>query len=222
MMKPMARPLSIANSGPHSAQDEPLHDLFSDLGYGGHNEAAARKALEEAGLTRPGRQAIAASKRERATATLRERFVLACQRVPCQKAGQADGRALLVPSRNGDCEFCGGSDNRQATERLCSALLAKGQRRLVVIGGSPAARETLRTLIGTRLQLRLVDGVARRTRVEAKADMLWADLIVIWGGTQLDHKVSTLYTDFNDGKVVAVHRRGIAALVDELLGSGRR
>ncbi len=221
---------SPLGSGPHSTQEEPLRELLAGLGYGGNNEGVARKALEEARLTRPGRQAIASSKREQVVECLLSRFVLVCQRASCQKelveAGPGPGpgddqRTRLVPERHGDCSFCGGSDNKKAVERLCATLLSRGKRRLVVVGGSPAARQALEGLVGNRLQLRLVDGVARRTRVESRADLLWADLVVVWGGTQLDHKVSTLYTDFNEGKVVAVHRRGIAALVDELLDNAR-
>lgn len=198
--------------------DLSVHDLLEEIGFGGPNESKARAALEEAGLTRAGKQRIASRKREDVENTLRGRFALSCQRPGCQKEAQADpGREVLVAQRPADCEVCGGSDNRLAIDRLCQALSSKSVKRLVIVGGSPSARETLSSLVGARLQLRLVDGVARRTRADAQADLKWADLVVVWGGTMLDHKVSLLYTDGDEGHVIAVHRRGIAALVTESL-----
>ena len=137
--------------------------------------------------------------------------------------GQANapGREVLQAARPGDCELCGGSENRIAVDRLCAAM---GQRRLgklVIVGGSPSAREALEKLVGARLQLRLVDGSSRRTRAEAKVDLQWADLVIVWGSTQLDHKVSVLYTDTpaaqGGDKVTTVRHRGIASLVSECL-----
>lgn len=194
-----------------------LSVLLEQLGYGGANEAAALKALHEAGLTRAGKQRIAARKRDDVARALRERFVLSCSRPGCQEHARATGRASLPASKQADCEHCGGSDNRQAVARLCAALRERGLQRLVVVGGSPAARENLSALVDAQVQLRLVDGVARRTKTEAQADLRWADRVVIWGSTQLDHKVSSLYTDTGDERVLVVHRRGIAALAEELL-----
>lgn len=45
-----------------------------------------------------------------------------------------------------------------------------------------------------------------------EADLAWADVIMVWGGTQLDHKVSKLYTDARRPNVVTCSRCGIAAL----------
>ncbi|MFN7134692.1 MAG: hypothetical protein ACK4N5_21615, partial [Myxococcales bacterium] len=53
----------------------------------------------------------------------------------------------------------------------------------------------------------------------ARADLEWADLVLVWGASELDHKVSRHYTDVPPAakrKVVQLARRGIAAL----LGAG--
>lgn len=208
---------SPSSPSPAPATDVALSVLLDQLGYGGGNEAAARQVLQAAGLTRAGKQRIAARKRDDVARVLRDHFVLSCARPGCQEYARATGRAPLPAGKQADCEHCGGSDNRQAVARLCAALRARGLQRLVVVGGSPAARENLSALIDPQVQLRLVDGVARRTKTEAQADLRWADRIVIWGSTQLDHKVSSLYTDAGDERVLVVHRRGIAALAEELL-----
>lgn len=55
-----------------------------------------------------------------------------------------------------------------------------------------------------------------QTGRDAKADLAWADIVVVWDGTELDHKVSRLYTDARDRRVVTCQRRGIAALAATL------
>ena len=58
-------------------------------------------------------------------------------------------------------------------------------------------------------------GTDRRTSDRAKADVDWAQLVLIWGGSELDHKVSMLYTSRSEakGKTVLIAKRGIAALL---------
>ena len=41
--------------------------------------------------------------------------------------------------------------------------------------------------------VRMIDGTKTRNLKSATADTGWANCVVLWGGTQLDHKVSTLY-----------------------------
>ena len=197
------------------AQDVPLVELLAELGFTGRNEATARGELEKLGLTRPGKQRIAVHKRPEVERVLGERLVLLCGRAGCRDAALGERRIVLHTERPADCAQCGGSGNKQAVDRLCMALQLHAIHRLVVVGGSPSVREELRRLFAARCDLRLIDGTERRTRDEARTDLRWADLCVIWGGTELDHKVSTLYSD-REGRIVPVHRRGIAALADSV------
>ena len=51
---------------------------------------------------------------------------------------------------------------------------------------------------------------------EPKGDLEWADLVLIWGSSELGHKVSLLYTAGPQAlrhKVLTVARRGVAALL---------
>ena len=88
---------------------------------------------------------------------------------------------------------------------------------MVIVGGSPSVREELRDGLGTRLDLRLIDGTERRTLTQARLDLDWADLVLLWGGSELDHRVSRLYTGAPQAlrrKLVHTSKRGIAALLE--------
>jgi hypothetical protein len=84
---------------------------------------------------------------------------------------------------------------------------------LLVVGGSPTTRRELSEAIGQRVFLRLVDGTERRTKKKAEQDCAWADLVVIWGSTELNHGVSNLYPP---PRLVA-HCRGVGSLADEVI-----
>lgn len=63
---------------------------------------------------------------------------------------------------------------------------------------------------------------ARRTAREAGGDLLWVELVVVWGSTELAHKVSNLYTGSGDRRVVTCGRRGVAALGETLVFAAKR
>jgi predicted metal-dependent phosphoesterase TrpH len=211
------------------AREEALEigELLVELGYG-HRKAskAARAALCDAGLTHPGKSAISSAKREMVAEALRARFVLLCGQKECRseykdrsRGGEAlAGRKVLPSLEARHCEVCGGSNNARSAQRMLRLLEAQGIRRIIVVGGSPASREELLALMKGKVSLRLVSGTDRRTREEAQRDLEWAELVVVWGATQLDHKVSNLYARHGPGgaPVILVRRRGIAALSDEI------
>ena len=196
--------------------------VLDDLGFVGENARLARTALEDAGLTNPRKQRIAAAKLDALKAVLRERFLLICTRASCREAGAATARIVLDAARPGACEICAGSPNATEVDRAVSVLAERGLRRVVVVGGSPSTRAELEELIADRLQLRLVPGTERRTAREAKADLAWADLVVIWGSTELDHKISRLYTATPSERVVTCPRRGVAAMAETLMRAAAR
>lgn len=177
----------------------------------------ARTALEEAGLTSPRKVRISELKLPRAEQVLAERFYPVCAAPACMQVAQASGREPLGVEPRSHCEHCGGSNNRRAEVAFLEACERSGVRRVVVVGGSPSVREELSGQLGKRLELRMVDGTERRTAAKAKSDLEWADLVLVWGGTELHHKVSTLYTQpgtVHSHKVVHVARRGVAALLE--------
>ena len=185
----------------------------------------ARAALEAAGLTRAGKARMSDEKLARAGAVLDAAFFPVCAAPACAQAAAASGRTPLRVEPRTHCASCGGSDNRRAEASFLEAARAAGVRRLVVVGGSPAVREELEAQLGGGLELRTVDGTERRTQDRARADLEWADLVLVWGATELHHKVSTHYTQASPQlrrKVVHVTRRGVAALLAEALEHVRR
>ncbi len=199
----------------------PKETLFRSLGFGG-DRAPYEEALRAAGLSRPGKAGILASKTEAVRAVLEERFLPACGRGDCRGEAAADGRTVVPASEPRFCALCGGSANQRAVEGMVAACGARGWRRLCVVGGSPNARKALEGLVAGRLDLRLVDGTASRNGAQAAGDVAWADLVVIWGGTQLDHRVSQLY---RGGNVVSLARRSVqeaARAVVRAAGGGGR
>jgi hypothetical protein len=189
----------------------------------------ARKALEEAGLTRPGKHRFSSEKLPRAEAILRELFCLHCDALSCRRYAAASGRIAVPCEPKSACERCGGSANVGAATTLKDVCRLYGVQRIVVVGGSPSVREELAGAIGDAVQLRMIDGTERRTQDRARGDLGWADLVLVWGASELHHKVSLLYTQAPAPlrkKVVLVARRGVAALlsaaVEHLQTKGRR
>jgi hypothetical protein len=207
----------MSGSGP-GGQDVVIDELLADLGF--RDERArreARQALEELHLTNARKQRIAAGKLDAVKAALGERFLITCAQPACRAAAHASGKTVLDATLAPDCQICGGSRNRTEMARAIAVLQQRGRRRVVVVGGSPATRDELRALAGDALELRLISGTDRRTGRESKADLAWADVVVVWGPTELDHKVSKLYTDARDRRVVVCPSRGIAALAATLI-----
>ncbi len=206
--------------------DVEIEGWLASIGFGpGPARTAARALLEEAQLTRASKTRMSALKLERATGLLGARFSLHCSSPACAESAQRSGRQPLPAATKSLCLHCGGSDNARAARDLVAACASAGVRHLLVVGGSPSVREELHAALGTALELRTVDGTERRTQERARNDLEWADLVLLWGATELDHKVSTHYAHppaGQRGKLVHVARRGIAALLTAAVEHLRR
>jgi hypothetical protein len=181
------------------------------------SRARARAALEEAKIINPKKARMSEQKLERAEAMLSERFFRVCTAPACQQAARVSGREPLTVEPRTHCESCGGSNNRRAVTDFIEACRRKGVRQVVIVGGSPAVREELEDQLDGKVQLRMVDGTERHTAEKARHNVEWADLILVWGATELHHKVSEHYTAGPPGareKVIHVTRRGVAALLE--------
>jgi hypothetical protein len=127
----------------------------------------------------------------------------------------------------GRCRVCGGSVNERARARIHAARIRSGARHLVVVGGSPRSREEIagnggrwerQVTAPLGIEWRLVDGSARHTETAARANIAWADVVVIWGPTQLGHTVSALYTGSGSHRrTVTCGLRGVAGLADTIV-----
>ena len=195
------------------ADDLPIHELLVGLGFVGTAEERARAVLEEAGLTRPGKTRIAASKEARVLDLLGSRLARLCGHTGCA-AGARGREAVRVPKTA--CEMCGGSSTRRASGLAGEALRREGVRRVLVLGGSPATQRALTDALENEgLTVRCVDGTAgARPAATVAADLAWAQVLVVWASTPLAHKVSQPYTSQapRDLRVITVPRRGVEAV----------
>jgi hypothetical protein len=192
-----------------------IDEFLRSLGLQGENAALARGVLEHAGLTNPRKQRMAAAKTGPARNAIDAEIARVCRR--CAADAPAGARVVvIVPAAT--CARCGGSANVRALDDLAVAARAAGLRRLVVVGGSPDVRREFGRLHG-KLELRLVDGTERRSKRDAERDVVWADVIVVAGASELAHRVSDLYTRdaAARGKLVISSRRGVEAIAGEVV-----
>ncbi|MGE0433339.1 MAG: hypothetical protein AB7K09_14390 [Planctomycetota bacterium] len=201
-------------------QGVPKAQLLRQLGFGG-DMALADPVLEAAGLSNPRKERISESKTEAVREALKRSFIMVCNRGDChataaQMTRDGDARTTVAAASADACSVCGGSVNDRSVQEMISACHKRGWRRVCVIGGSPNARQELGTLVGRELDLRLVDGTVARTKKQARDDTDWSDCVVIWGSTQLAHKVSTLYSGT---KVFTVAKRSVQELAREVARS---
>lgn len=196
-------------------------ELYVTLGFGGPPEKYD-VVLAESEISPVRKSRIAESKTEAARAALEAAFVRVCSRGACRRSlSRSEPRRITDAAEPGDCEVCGGSVNAAAVEEMVLAFQRAGIGRLCVVGGSPASRRTLQELVGGRLALRLIEGDRTRTRRQAEDDLAWADRVVLWGGTYLPHKLSSLYSG---PTVVQMNGRGVASVAQAATRSvaGRR
>jgi hypothetical protein len=203
----------VAGRARPEISDPPIGTLLAELGFVTLSEqAVARAALEGAKLTRSGKQAISASKLPLVRDVLTARFALSCSACgPVVRSSRPDAQVLVVADER--CQNCSGSDHRAAALRFIAACRAHRVSRVLVVGGSPAGRQAVtRHLDG--LDVQLVDGTGALSLARARQLLARADLVLIWGKSQLDHRVSTHFTSSGDPKVVTAAKRGVAGLLD--------
>lgn len=191
-----------------------IRTALAELGFvDSAAQALARAALEEANLTRPGKQRISEEKLPRLQKVLATRFALSCSSCSEIAGTLRPGRRVLLVS-NQHCERCGGSSHRAAALRFIGACETAHVGRVVVVGGSPTSRWAVTQEL-SELDVDCIDGTKAMTKDRARRLIDGADLVIVWGGTQLDHSVSGQFAAPQDKwKVVATQKRGLAALLD--------
>ena len=194
--------------------------MLSELGItSAAAQQSAWEALVAAGVVsgRPNRTRIAEDKRERVGAVLGDAFLRHCHNGDCsqQAASSAGSREVLLVDQQ-FCEVCGGSTNRRALERMAVAMQAAGTSRVLVVGGTEEMEREIRRNTPAFVEWRFENGLTSRDDRYYRADMQWAELIVIWSSTPLPHKVSRHFGGKGDGRRMTVTRRGVAALADQL------
>ncbi len=209
---------------PHTADTLQIDRWLRELGY--DTPAAIRRAralLEAAGLSRAGKQGIAAAKRERAEATILGGLARVCSDECAALSRKVSARRVPVVTSAARCEVCGGSNNRRAAFSCARTLRSHRISHVLVVGGTaPQQQELAQLLTFDGLALEFVDGTrASHSQKDAIANMNRAQLIVIWGSTPLRHAVSNLYTDDppDHVRIITTSKRGIEALCREIIRS---
>jgi hypothetical protein len=202
------------------APDIEISRLLSALGFDREPEAAAaRRRLEEARLTRPGKVRISSDKVGRVAECLNDQFALVCGRALCTASIPPNVQSVIVDDNK--CRVCGGSDTRRACLRLRKAMQAadRHQLRLMVVGGAPGTSAELASLDLGPVRMRSIFGNRPHELSGVRADLAWADLLLVWSATELAHKVSVPYVATAHAfgvPILTCPRRGVAALVDTL------
>jgi hypothetical protein len=147
------------------AKDLPIAKLLRECGYASDAaQAAGRQALEDAGVTRAGKERIAEWKRADAEAALRARVTLLCE-------GSANRRGALIFAR---------------------ACARARFHRVIFVGGSPDIRRELPALLPD-LDVRVVDGTIARPGRDVQREMDGCDVVVLLGSTEINHTVSATW-----------------------------
>lgn len=209
--KSLQRALSAASTSGPKAPPE-LQELLIERGLKPATEAdTLLRAVAEAHVGGELVALLQAADGARAEGWLEDHVALVCGGERCPPP---PGRAILiVPSAR--CEICGGSDVRRAVRLFVDATLMSGATRVTIVGGSPKYHRTLRELVSHRsLTVDLVPGNARRTMKQAQADLNRSNLVIIWGGTLLDHSTSELYEGGGPARVISIPQRGIARMLE--------
>ena len=176
--------------------------------------AAGRRALEEAGLTRPGKVRIADEKLDRARDAIGRALVRHCSDPACIAAVADDGRELVEVER-AHCSVCSGSNNTRALRRMELVCTAAGIRRVLVVGGRPPMYAEIEAIVGRAFDLRFVDGTSTLPNGADALRDCWAGLASSGRRTPLPPWVRQPLPRAEVCGVahrVTVHRRGIEAL----------
>ena len=205
---------TIPEIGSRAVDNVPLSDMLAEMGVAPESWQAAREALVEARVIsgRPNRAGIAISKRDAVRATLEAAFLLHCRNGDCRRAAAGASATLLVEQFA--CSVCGGSADRRALGQMAQAMERAGLSRLLVVGGTEVKTRQIRANSPSWLECRFVDSVVARDTRYFRDHKRWAEVIAIWGGTPLPHKVSRHFDAKGDPRVVTVRGTGIATLAE--------
>ena len=203
--------------------DIPIDNMLTDLGIVHGERRNARKMLFEWGVIQrnPDRANIARSKTALVGEVLAEAFLWHCNNGECRQAAGSDAHneenlPLLLVEQS-VCEICGGSPGARSLAQLGSALAGAGLSRILVVGGTERKEREIRGKSPAGIEWRFVDGKVARDDRYYRPHRQWADIIVIWQSTPLDHRVSEHFDGKGDDRIITVRRRGVAALSGEIV-----
>ena len=203
--------------------DIPIDNMLADFGIAHSEHQSARSMLFEWGVIQrsPHRVNIARHKVDDAREVLEAAFLWHCNNGECRQAARDDTgggedlpRLLVAQER---CRICGGDPSASVLGQAGQALTGAGIDRILVVGGTEAKEREIRQKSPPELAWRFVDGKRVRDDRYYQPHRDWAQVIVIWQSTPLDHKVSDHFDGKGDARVITVRRRGVTAIAQELI-----
>lgn len=203
--------------------DIPIKKMLANIGVTDpESQTTATSHLADSCIIsrRRRRTKIAGSKLKRVEESLREGFVWHCNSGDCKQSANAgaENRPQLLVEKS-YCSHCGGSADRQALQRMAEAMATASLSRVLVVGGTEKKTRELQEKSGNlQIEWRFIDGTKAKDSNYYRPHRNWADVIVIWGSTPLDHRVSVHFTECPDSRVVALTRRSIGALAQSVIG----
>ena len=206
--------------------DIPIDNMLADFGLAAGEYQKARAALFEWEIIQksPHRKNIAAHKADFAREVLEDAFLWHCNNGECRQAaardesatGNAAARPLLLVAQS-VCRICGGDPSASVLAQAGQALTAAGVRRILIVGGTERKERELRQKSPPDLDWRFIDGKRAQDDRYYQPHRDWAQVIIIWQSTPLDHKVSEHFDGKGDPRVITVRRRGVIAVAQELI-----
>lgn len=211
--------------------DIPIDNMLADFGLAASEYRKARAALFEWEIIQksPHRKNIAAHKADFAREVLEDAFLWHCNNGECRQAAARDeaaasnaaagntaARPLLLVAQS-VCRICGGDPSASVLAQAGQALAAAGVRRILIVGGTERKERELRQKSPPDLDWRFIDGKRVQDDRYYQPHRDWAQVIIIWQSTPLDHKVSEHFDGKGDPRVITVRRRGVIAVAQELI-----
>ncbi len=177
--------------------DMGIDDLLTGEGFDtSYSRRRARELLEQRGLTNPLKKRIHVDKVQQVHRILVEQLYRVCSNAECVGLAerQCDGRELVTVSSR-SCRVCCGSNYEREIGKLCWGLEEHNKHHVLLIGGQRGQNRKIQiALEGKGVKCRTVDGVKDlQSRQLIKANVNWADVAVIRGGTCLPHTLSGSY-----------------------------
>lgn len=208
--------MSQSKKPSESTEVMPISGLLETLGFSNPSlRCAVRKIIETAGYTNPRKTNIAVDKAKFVQIYIKTNFRLVCSE-ECDAASGKKRTKSSLRVRADKCEFCNGSDQNRLVAKMAKNLSDRGLSEILIIGGSTQSANTLNRLLKScKINLKIIEGTKRTNLKMAKLLCRNADLVVIWGATQLDHTVSKVFNIAAEpGTKVPVARPGLKALAD--------
>ena len=206
------------------AEDLEIDGLLHEEGFDTPEaRSEARRCLQTAKLTNPGKSRIHRSKIDTVNHLLLNSLFRVCSDAECLEMAKAlaQGRTVVHVSAQ-CCQVCRGSDNCRDVTRLNRCLEKCGKLYVIIVGGTPTEHREIRALSrDSQVKYRFIDATkGNYDKTYIKAQSRKADMVIVWGSTPLPHKVSNIYKDVvPSGRRISVARRGISQMCRETIQS---